>query len=758
MMRGAESPKANGCPPSAAVTSPPPTPVLRRAAVQLRRASKHYGSGRTKVKILDGLDMTVTQGTIYGLLGASGCGKTTLLSCVCGLLKLDGGDIMVLGGRPGDKGSGVPGHRVGYMPQELSLLQEFTIDNVMTYFGWLFGMSGKELRERSNFLIDLLQLTSKRSQQIKHLSGGQQRRVSFAAALIHDAELLILDEPTVGLDPELRQSIWDYLMQITERDCKTVIITTHYIEEAKQAHVIGLMRKGRLLAQDTPKNLLLAHRTDSLEEVFLNLSHRQENSPKKDSIRGSIMGEGEEHFYRVFQDTSLMKPQLDNSGHKTAKDFRCLCDNHEEVLKVNSRFDEYLGRSRSTRRTLFIGKWKALLMKNFVQIGRNLGSLSFSLAFPFLTLCLFFTAVGHDPKNLPLAIVNEEAAFVNSTASDCADYVPNGCNYTSLSSRYLLGLKQNDAVKEVFFPDKKSALEAVRRGNAWGAVVIPENFSSALELRREYGNDLDDDILSAGEISVYLDSSNNIIGTLLKRKMLTEFEDFFRAVLIDGKYNPKLGRTPLHFHEPVFGKKNPTFSSFLAPGVINSIMYFVVVGMTAITMVKEKEEGLWNRLMVAGVTPWEILVSHAFTNLALIAVQTAELLVVVLVIIGLECKGSVVLMGAHIFLQGVIGMAFGLIVSLVCRNVAEANYLSTGSFYSYLLFCGILWPVEGLPWFLYHLSRYLPLTLASESLRDIMIKGWGLSWPSVYSGYLATISWIFFFFACSYVILKFKKT
>ncbi|XP_046382481.1 ABC transporter G family member 23-like [Ischnura elegans] len=757
MMGVAESPRTNGCPAATVVPMTAPSGA-RRAAVQIRRASKHYGSGRKKVKILDGLDMTVTQGTIYGLLGASGCGKTTLLSCVCGLRKLDGGEITVLGSHPGDKDSGVPGHRVGYMPQELSLLHEFTVDNVMTYFGWLYGMSGKELKERSDFLIDLLQLTSKRSHQIKHLSGGQQRRVSFAAALLHDAELLILDEPTVGLDPELRQSIWDHLVKITERDSKTVIITTHYIEEAKHAHVIGLMRKGRLLAQDTPERLLATHRTDSLEEVFLNLSHRQENASRSDQKGSFLLGGGEEQFLQVVQDGSLRNPSWTSNGLKAVKEFGCSCKNNEKAVMASSRFDEPLGRCKSTRRTLFVGKWKALFMKNFVQMGRNLASLFFSLSFPFMTLVLFFVAVGHDPTNLPLAIVNEETAMINSTMSDCADYVQNGCNFTSLSCRYLHGLKQNNIVKEEFFPDKKSAIEAVRKGNAWGAVFIPENFTSALELRRENGNDLDDDVLTAGEISVYLDISNSIIGSLLKRKMMTEFQDFLRGVLVDCQNSPKFAQTPMNFHNPVYGKKNPSYGSFVAPGIINSIMYFSVVGMTAITMVKEKEEGLWNRLMVAGITPWEILLSHAFTNLWLIAVQTAEVLVVCLAIIGLECKGSVLLMGAHVFLHGVIGMAFGLIVSLICRNVAEANYLSTGSFYSYLLLCGIIWPVEGLPWFMGLVSRFLPLTLASASLRDIMVKGWGLAWPSVYCGYLATISWIIFFFACSYVILKFRKS
>lgn len=126
---------------------------------------------------------------------------------------------------------------------------------------------------------------------MKNLSGGQQRRVSFAAALIADPELLILDEPTVGVDPVLRQSIWDYLVDITKGGAKTIIITTHYIEETRQAGMIGLMRGGKFLAEETPQKLIEKHRCETLEDVFLKLSKRQNMGlRRRSSILSSITG------------------------------------------------------------------------------------------------------------------------------------------------------------------------------------------------------------------------------------------------------------------------------------------------------------------------------------------------------------------------------------------------------------------------------------------------------------------------------------
>lgn len=135
-------------------------------------------------------------------------------------------------------GSGVPGKRVGYMPQEIALYGEFSIKETMMYFGWIFGMKTSEIVQRLQFLLNFLDLPIQ-TRLVKNLSGGQQRRVSFAVALMHDPELLILDEPTVGVDPLLRQSIWNHLVHITKAGQKTVIITTHYIEEARQAHTVS---------------------------------------------------------------------------------------------------------------------------------------------------------------------------------------------------------------------------------------------------------------------------------------------------------------------------------------------------------------------------------------------------------------------------------------------------------------------------------------------------------------------------------------
>ena len=172
---------------------------MKKAAVTLDKAVVCYGRNI----ILSNLSMRVRQGTVYALLGPSGCGKTTLLSCILGRKYLQSGTITVYGGRPGDRTLGLPGQLVGYMPQDICLYLEFTIKETFQYFGRLQKMGSDSLEKRKLLLLEMLDLPEE-GRRVSKLSGGQKRRLSFAVALLHNPRLLILDEPTVGVDPLVR--------------------------------------------------------------------------------------------------------------------------------------------------------------------------------------------------------------------------------------------------------------------------------------------------------------------------------------------------------------------------------------------------------------------------------------------------------------------------------------------------------------------------------------------------------------------------
>jgi ABC-type multidrug transport system ATPase subunit len=208
-------------------------------------------------------------------MGTSGCGKTTLISCLVGLQKLDKGEMKIFN----QNSKCVHKSRIGFMPQGTSLNERLKIRETIWFFGTIFGLNETQIKEKFEFLSSLLDLPDG-DKLIRNCSGGEQRRISLAATLVHDPDLLILDEPTVGLDPVLRGSIWSYLFDIARNQNKTILLSTHYIEEAMNSNRVGLMRNGFLIDADSPKNLMEKCGMNTLGEAFLVAVSAAQNTSK----------------------------------------------------------------------------------------------------------------------------------------------------------------------------------------------------------------------------------------------------------------------------------------------------------------------------------------------------------------------------------------------------------------------------------------------------------------------------------------------
>ncbi|MEO3947361.1 ABC transporter ATP-binding protein [Gorillibacterium sp. CAU 1737] len=218
-----------------------------------------------KKEVLHGIDLEVKRHEIFGLLGPSGSGKTTLVKLVAGIDEATSGEVDVLGTRM-PKLSMMK--RIGYMAQSDAMYEELTAKENLEFFGALFGLHGGRLKQRIEAVMELVQLKEALTRPVGAYSGGMKRRLSLAIALMHEPELLILDEPTVGIDPVLRKSIWDELGRLSQQGT-TILVTTHVMDEAEKCHRLGMIREGRLIAVGTPEALKQETGSASLEEAFL---------------------------------------------------------------------------------------------------------------------------------------------------------------------------------------------------------------------------------------------------------------------------------------------------------------------------------------------------------------------------------------------------------------------------------------------------------------------------------------------------------
>ncbi len=223
--------------------------MISRLAIEAENLTKKFGA----FTAVDHINLRVRVGENFGLLGPNGAGKTTTIRMITGVIKPTEGSVRVFGidvVKERDKAI----RKIGYMPQRFSLYEDLTVEENLMLYGSLQGLRGQYLRERVNELMDRFYLREIRGRMAGRLSGGMKQRLSLAVALVHDPDLLILDEPTAGVDPPLRRRFWEHFKELN-KEGKTILVTTHYMDEAENCDRLALMGGGRIIAEGTPRDI-----------------------------------------------------------------------------------------------------------------------------------------------------------------------------------------------------------------------------------------------------------------------------------------------------------------------------------------------------------------------------------------------------------------------------------------------------------------------------------------------------------------------
>ncbi|KAN0023111.1 hypothetical protein ACTFIU_009194 [Dictyostelium citrinum] len=693
-------------------------------AISLKNVCRGYGN----TKVIDNLNLQIKSGTINCLIGASGSGKTTILRTILGRLIPDSGEVLVFGKKPHDIG-GVPGSICGFCPQEGALYYDLTLDHTLNFFSNVHQIPKDKFESKKSEIIKLLDLPQINSRSVGLLSGGQKKRVSLAVALLHSPKLLILDEPTVGIDMEVASNIWSYLRSLANSGV-TIIITTHYINEAVGSDNVFLLRDGKILENGQPKHLIERYESQTLEEVFLKLCKRDNAQSVVDSKRNN-------NSYFSSQDIIDVESHVVNSNDSNNnRYYNSYNDNNNEygdndandddkkpligISKDSSRNNIITdGPTKTTKEGGFLFRLYKILLhsvaigkRKFIQIIRNKVVLSFELLSPSVQVLLYFLAIGGSPKNLEFGVVNLDAGPIGSM------YI------NSLSNTGVFNFHNYNSTTE--------AIEQIKSGNSFGLLDINAQFSEAI--LENYMN------LSQynpnGQIDLYMDFTNYQITLIVEQQLELSFEALV-------KQQANITMNPIKIVTPtVYGNPNSKFIDFLAPGMVCLISFAHAISITSVSFVKEKVDGSLDRLFAYGVRTSSIVFGHFLGHLPLLLVQITVLLLIAIYGFNVPIEGNIALVFLMTVSLAFVGMSLGLVISAVSRVETEAIQLSLGVYFPTLICSGTLWPLQSLPkWFVWF-PNILPATHAGNAMRDIMLKGVGIHYKEVWVAFLVVLGWL----------------
>ncbi|GEL28125.1 ABC transporter ATP-binding protein [Lentilactobacillus kefiri] len=234
----------------------------------------HVDKSFNKKRILHDVNLTASGHEILGLIGPSGAGKTTIIKNIMGMEQPDDGKVTIFGKEMPNR---QVLQRIGFMAQDDALYESLTGRENLKFFAQLFGVKKDQLNERIEYTAGVVNLNQDLDKRVSNYSGGMKRRLSLAISLIQDPDLLVLDEPTVGIDPELRRQIWDELRKYA-KDGKSIIITTHVMEDAAECDELLMIRDGHIITHGSPDSLEKKYQVDNLEQVFLKAGKSNENT------------------------------------------------------------------------------------------------------------------------------------------------------------------------------------------------------------------------------------------------------------------------------------------------------------------------------------------------------------------------------------------------------------------------------------------------------------------------------------------------
>ncbi|KAG5679813.1 hypothetical protein PVAND_009351 [Polypedilum vanderplanki] len=662
--------------------------------IQVRQVKKSF---KTTENVLNNFSLSIKTGSIYALVGSSGCGKTTFINCLLGIQKIDKGEIKIFNQNVKLQSTS---KLIGYMPQQISLASQLTIKETFKYFASLHLIDKKFLKERTEMLSDLLCLPPEDS-LIKNISGGEQRRVSFAVAVLHDPKLLILDEPTVGLDVEIRQRIWKFLHQQSSEKNITILFTTQYLTEVAQAHCCGFLRNGNLIVENSHDKLLENFNVETIDEAFYKICCLDEDQKIK-----------------IWKNEEEIEQDLVKVANFGTSSF----ENSENLMRFQVL--------------------KGLLTKEWRRIRRAYIEIFLFYIFSYFLLSGYANTIGKFPDDLRIGIVNYDSKHCESFKFSMTF---DECFKGNMSCEYVNNLEK---IIKIPYDTHEEAYKDFLKGKIFGFLIIKKNFTKSLE-----------NVLNAlNKVEDVLDPSAYHYCMLVKLKAFRAFAKLIQKIsTICEIFGAEMMLNGIN-HEHTFMKDSKIdIMRNRSPNMILLFVFAITLAHSGLIIYECRLEGIWNRSFVNGLKITELLAANliqCFLNSTIISIQ---MIFYLNFIIKVEFIGSYWMAFLIMFLVANVGHLLGLLKAIVFDNIFVLTGIGCAYIASTCFVSGLFWPIEFAPKFIQILSYYFPISIPAIALHEVIFKRSEIFSRNFQIAFFALILHVFIYISVSFLVLRRRK-
>ncbi|MFO0790096.1 MAG: ABC transporter permease [Pirellulales bacterium] len=703
-----------------------PAPII-----EVRNLTRRFG----ELVAVDNVSFSVERGAIFGLLGPNGSGKSTCIRMLCGVLAPSGGRGTVLGHDVAREPEAIK-RRIGYMSQKFSLYTDLTVRENLDFYGRIYGLTGEQQRERAAAVLELTSLGDRLNQLARTLSGGWQQRLALACALIHEPELIFLDEPTAGIDPVARRDLWDLLFELSAAG-KTLLVTTHYMDEAERCTDIGYLYQSKLIVCGRPDELKALPQvtpagTKRWELELPAPASRLTPLRQMQGVRDATLFGQTIH---VLAEEQMTGDELLAELHAPAEhsQSRPIEPTLEDVFVTLSRAAERepVGQQPSVhsssgaaieimesddvpqivpivaekasepeRRSLMWG-FRAVLTKEFFHIRRQPTTIFFMLVIPTLQTLIFGYAINVKIEHIPMVVHDLDG---RPQAEQLVEAFENTHTF--------------DVVDRVF--DDESFRRSITAGWAKVGLRIPPDYTERL-VRHEQAHV---QILIDGSDSQVATTALNAANLLGINRSLSIARMTADTAQIAPARN-ELGdlAMPIEFRPRLLYNPDLESSHFFVPGLVGIILQLVTLFLTAFAIVRERELGTLEQLFVTPVGRGGLLLGKLVPYALVGCVAMLVVLNVMVYVFGVPIRGDIGLLFGLSTLFLVCALGLGLLVSTIARTQLEAMQLAFMIMLPTVLLAGFMFPRSEMPLPIYVFTFALPATYYLEILRGIVLRG-----------------------------------